>query len=99
GTGRPRAREIAGALRARRPALAVLPFEVGRGGTAHRDSERPGGSTAGSRGAGPGGRRRGRPHPVSASSDLHAWLEARRVDVERALDAALPTPPACPSQL
>jgi geranylgeranyl diphosphate synthase type II len=36
---------------------------------------------------------------VSASSDLHAWLDARRVEVERALDAALPASPACPSQL
>ena len=36
---------------------------------------------------------------MSASPDLHAWLDARRVAVERALDAALPAPPACPPPL
>jgi geranylgeranyl diphosphate synthase type II len=36
---------------------------------------------------------------VSAADDLHTWLDARRLEVERALDLALPSPPACPSQL
>ena len=55
--------------------------------------------TAGSSGAGPGGRRRGRPSPVSASSDLHAWLDARRVEVDGRSTRYLPAPPACPPPL
>jgi len=36
---------------------------------------------------------------VSAPADLTTWLDARRLEVERVLETALPAPPACPAQL
>jgi geranylgeranyl diphosphate synthase type II len=36
---------------------------------------------------------------VSADADLRAWLEARRTDVDGALERFLPSAPACPSRV
>jgi geranylgeranyl diphosphate synthase type II len=36
---------------------------------------------------------------VSADADLRAWLEARRTDVDAALDRYLPSAPACPARV
>ena len=46
---RPRAREVAGAVRARRAALALLPRQARRGGAAHRDPQRARRGQAGAR--------------------------------------------------
>ena len=93
-----RARAVAGAVRARRAAVAVLP-RAPRGGRApHRDPERARRAEAGARDP----RRRivatTRPATDLVPADsLAAFLEQTRVRIDEALDRYLPKPPACPA--
>src|SRR4029453_19219302 len=85
GRGRPRPRALAGALRARCAAVALLPREARVGRAPHRNPQRARRSETGACISRPGSRRHGL--AVSTSTEtLESWLKSRREDVERALD-------------
>src|SRR5205085_11281487 len=86
--------KIARALRARRPAVAVLPHAARRSREADRDFERARRSPA-------GGRHflERRRSEMTQVASLAGYLEARRAQIDAALDQYLPAPPACPQGL
>src|SRR5690606_11663443 len=90
---RPRARDVARAVRARRSAVALLP-RTARGGRApDRNAQRA--RRAQARPSVAGAARRRRPDVTERGE----YLAQRRQDVDRALEAWLPAPPACPAPL
>src|SRR4029453_5252496 len=98
GGRRSTAREIARALRARRTALALLPFQAGRRGAPHRDPQPPRRDPAPA--AHPRPRHRFEPgEGTTTSHDLRTWLDARRGAVDAALERVLPSSPTAPANV
>src|SRR5262249_53200842 len=102
----PRAREIAGAVRARRAALALLPREA-RGSRAPRGDPQRARRDQARAGDARERRRDGRSRTVTllpreaprGADALRDWLDARRGDVDVALERYLPAAPACPPRV
>ena len=101
--GRPAAREVARAVRARRAAVALLPRAARGGRAADRGARRARRAEAGAaRRSGHQARRRaagrqGADAVTTAALPLDEYLGAQRRRVDAALDRFLPAPPACPA--